>query len=259
MLPGAGVLFLSGSRVIIAFINSASNHHLTAVNADFCCVAQWLFVESISSSPDWLPWKLLAYFCLPWLGFFQAEVAIFGQINTLLFWERGFKSEVQMRSPLKAPAQQNNRQQDKTRTATKRRHRNRGFGNYRLPVLESGRPKAKSWGRVSERERELPPPPKKKNIFNKNRRKKWFYLTFCSLKQENMLNSWWAYFKAFTTGQTRHVCVLLQEKSCLCAAVKPWENGAHNFRGREQKHNELLTPLPFFLPCCLSVVSVFWQ
>lgn len=57
----------------------------------------------------------------------------------MLFWEQGLRSELQMRSPLKVPKQQNNRQQDKTRADVE----NKGLGNYWHPHLKP------AWGKES--------------------------------------------------------------------------------------------------------------
>lgn len=64
-----------------------------------------------------------------------------------------------MRSPLRAPARQNNRQQDETRTAA-----NGGKDTEASEIID-----ILSWNRVGlrrkaerEREQELPPPPKEK-------------------------------------------------------------------------------------------------
>lgn len=198
--------------MIGAFIYLRLNTTLSVGNVESCSVAPWLLsVKSITSSPDQLPWKLLDYFCLSRV--FPAWGGYFGQINTLLFWEQGLRSMAQMRSPLKTPEQQNNRQQDKTRTEVE----NEGLGNYWHPLLASGLPEVRNGERTCPAVSSL-----KKYLQSLN-------ILLCETKEREMClivdnilrslpQSWWLYFVMWVV--------------CVCVWLwGPWENTAHYFRG----------------------------
>ena len=139
---GALLLFSSRSpRIIRAFIISASNRHLAAVNAVSCSVAPWLLsVKSITSGPDWLPWKLLAYFCL---GFSSLRWLFWSdKYNVVLGAGVEERGADEITSPGSRAAKQQAARQDKN--CHERRRKIKGLGNYWHPVLDSGRPEARN-------------------------------------------------------------------------------------------------------------------
>lgn len=195
--------------MIGAFIYLRLNTTLSVGNVESCSVAPWLLsVKSITSSPDQLPWKLLDYFCLSRV--FPAWGGYFGQINTLLFWEQGLRSMAQMRSPLKTPEQQNNRQQDKTRTEVE----NEGLGNYWHPLLASGLPEVRNGERTCPAVSSL-----KKYLQSLN-------ILLCETKEREMClivdnilrslpQSWWLYFVIWVVC----VCVALRAMGKYCSLL----------------------------------------
>lgn len=200
--------------MIGAFIYLRLNTTLSVGNVESCSVAPWLLsVKSITSSPDQLPWKLLDYFCLSRV--FPAWGGYFGQINTLLFWEQGLRSMAQMRSPLKTPEQQNNRQQDKTRTEVE----NEGLGNYWHPLLASGLPE------VRNRERTCPAVSSLKKSLKKYLQS--LNILLCETKEREMCligvdnilrslpQSWWLYFVMWVVC----VCVALRAMGKYCSLL----------------------------------------
>lgn len=200
--------------MIGAFIYLRLNTTLSDGNVESCSVAPWLLsVKSITSSPDQLPWKLLDYFCLSRV--FPAWGGYFGQINTLLFWEQGLRSMAQMRSPLKTPEQQNNRQQDKTRTEVE----NEGLGNYWHPLLASGLPEVRNGERtypaVSSLKKSLKKYLQSLNILLCETKER----EMCLIGVDNILRSlpqsWWLYFVMWVVC----VCVALRAMGKYCSLL----------------------------------------
>lgn len=212
--------------MIGAFIYLRLNITLSVGNVESCSVAPWLLsVKSITSSPDQLPWKLLDYFCLSRV--FPAWGGYFGQINTLLFWEQGLRSMAQMRSPLKTPEQQNNRQQDKTRTEVE----NEGLGNYWHLLLASGLPEVRNWERicpaVSSLEKSLKKYLQSLNILLCETKER----EMCLIGVDNILRSlpqsWWLFFVMWVVC----VCVWLWGHGKIMLTtleefLSPWEGGS---------------------------------
>lgn len=192
-----------------SFDLSASNHHF---GVRVCGAAQLPrgCCQSKASPPAQTAFLQKSWPISVCPGFFQPEVAIFGQINTLLFWQQRLGSEARMRSPLRAPEQQNNTQQDTTRTQLE----NKGLQNYCHPLITQSRPEANNQEATC-------PASWKLMLWKKSpHSQKFMMFLFCDNKEKK---------RERLPLRADQTCFFQNNDFCLCVALGPQENEAHGF------------------------------